>query len=83
MTILHVSGLVLSRNKAVGLKLILIIYLARILKSIFSDLGQLFRKIQDCEKDVGNDADTAEKEGLTPNKPPFHCYQLYLANYLI
>lgn len=83
MTILHVSGLVLSRNKAVGLKLILIIYLARILKSIFSDLGQLFRKIQDCEKDVGNDADTAEKEGLAPNKPPFHCYQLYLANYLI
>lgn len=46
----------------------LIIHLVRILKSILSDSGELYRKIQECEKDVQNDADIAEKEGL--NHPP-------------
>lgn len=42
----------------------LMINLARILKSVFSDSGQLFMDIQACEKDMQTDADMAEKEGM-------------------
>lgn len=35
------------------------------LKSIFSNSGQLFKDIQSCEKEMETDADMAEKEGLT------------------
>lgn len=36
----------------------------RMLKSLVSDSGELFNKFQQCEGEVLNDADTAEKEGL-------------------
>lgn len=42
---------------------------ARILKSIVSDSGSLFKNIQDCEKDVQKDADMADKEGLASRGP--------------
>lgn len=49
----------------------LIIHLVRILGSLFSDTGQLFMKIRECEIDVQNDADTAEKEGrMDPRNLP-------------
>lgn len=34
------------------------------LKSVVSDSGELFRNIEDCEKEVQKDVDMADKEGL-------------------
>lgn len=42
----------------------LIVNLARIIHGIVSDSGQLFKEIQDRERDVQTDADLTEKEGL-------------------
>lgn len=42
--------------------------LARMLQSVLSDSGEVFRNILDCEKEVQKDVDMADKEGLLP--PP-------------
>lgn len=47
------------------------VHLVRILKSLVSDSGDLFKKILDCEIEVQKDAEIAEKEGLNPNIPQF------------
>lgn len=36
-------------------------------KSLLSDSGELFRNIQECEKEVQKDVDMADKEGLSPS----------------
>lgn len=55
--------------------------LVRILKSLVSDSGELFKKIQECEKEVQKDAETAEKEGW--NIPPPFCRSFKLTKHLI
>lgn len=40
----------------------------RILKTLVSDSGSLFKKILECEIEVQKDAETAEKEGLNTHQ---------------
>jgi hypothetical protein len=50
---------------------------ARVIRSLFSDTGELYMKIQECEAEVKKEADIAQKQGLPV---PIHIFCQDLAN---
>lgn len=64
---LNSTGNCMTRKRTEIENGVLTLDLARMLKSVLSDSGELFRNIQECEKEVQKDVDMADKEGLSPS----------------